>query len=400
MKTEIELSNIKVIPKDIKSKKNKHIILFFVFVILLFISIATTILYAKFSVTDDISTPASTISENNTESSITDNSLIQEPPRYRMVENTMPVEHIFFHPLIAYPELAFDGDYMEQGFDDWFVTAYEFQKILQSLYDNDYILVNLNDIFEYNEENKKYMQKSLMLPEGKKPLVLSIDDMNYYEYMIENGTVHKLVLDNNNEVAAYTVSLEGEPQIRRDLAIVPILDDFVKNHPDFSYNGAKGCIALTGYEGVLGYRTYEKENDIRQAEIDSAMPVIEKLLETGWYFASHGYGHYDAALISYNKLESDTIKWKNEVETLIGETQLYIYPFGSGVKYSDPKFKMLSDLGFKAMCVVGNGDPYYSYNDLGVITQRWHIDGITLKKQPDLTMRFYNASEIIDPVRP
>lgn len=31
------------------------------------------------------------------------------------------VEHLFFHPVIAYPELAFDGDYQEKGLDDWMV---------------------------------------------------------------------------------------------------------------------------------------------------------------------------------------------------------------------------------------------------------------------------------------
>lgn len=38
---------------------------------------------------------------------------------------------------------------------------------------------------------------------------------------------------------------------------MPILNKFVKEHPDFSLNGEKGVVALTGYEGVLGYRTNE-----------------------------------------------------------------------------------------------------------------------------------------------
>ena len=28
------------------------------------------------------------------------------------------VEHLFFHPVVAYPELAFDGDYKSDGIDD------------------------------------------------------------------------------------------------------------------------------------------------------------------------------------------------------------------------------------------------------------------------------------------
>ena len=29
----------------------------------------------------------------------------------------------------------------------------------------------------------------------------------------------------------------------------------MEEHPDFSPFGAKGCLSLTGYEGILGYRT-------------------------------------------------------------------------------------------------------------------------------------------------
>ncbi|MGX8699046.1 MAG: hypothetical protein ACSW8F_03835, partial [bacterium] len=38
------------------------------------------------------------------------------------VEYYGPVEHIFFHQVIAYPELAFDGDEKARGIDDWMCT--------------------------------------------------------------------------------------------------------------------------------------------------------------------------------------------------------------------------------------------------------------------------------------
>mgnify|MGYP000718429092 FL=1 len=34
--------------------------------------------------------------------------------------------------------------------------------------------------------------------------------------------------------------------------MVPLIDRFVEEHPDFSYRGAKGIVALTGYNGILG----------------------------------------------------------------------------------------------------------------------------------------------------
>nr|WP_326186022.1 hypothetical protein [uncultured Oscillibacter sp.] len=35
------------------------------------------------------------------------------------------VEHLFFHPVVAYPELAFDGDAQANGIDDYMVTVDE-----------------------------------------------------------------------------------------------------------------------------------------------------------------------------------------------------------------------------------------------------------------------------------
>jgi hypothetical protein len=43
-----------------------------------------------------------------------------------------------------------------------------------------------------------------------------------------------------------------------DYDMVPILEKFVAQHPDFSYRGAKAVLALTGYNGLLGYRTHPR----------------------------------------------------------------------------------------------------------------------------------------------
>ena len=84
---------------------------------------------------------------------------------------------------------------------------------------------------------------------------MSIDDLNYYPYMKENGMNHKLVLDRDGNVAAFLISPEGKEIIAYDTEIVPILDEFVAEHPDFSYKGANGIIDLTGFNWVLGYQT-------------------------------------------------------------------------------------------------------------------------------------------------
>jgi hypothetical protein len=100
----------------------------------------------------------------------------------------------------------------------------------------------------------RMVRNTLMIPEGKKPLILSYDDVNYYNYMIENGFPYKLVIK-DGELWSYGLDPDGNEVYSQDLDAITILDKFVKEHPDFSLNGAKGCLCLTGYEGILGYRT-------------------------------------------------------------------------------------------------------------------------------------------------
>ena len=74
----------------------------------------------------------------------------------------------------------------------------------------------------------------------------------------------------------------------KELDATPILDEFVYEHPDFSLNGAKAIFSLTGYCGILGYRTQD-DRDIaadspdrpafdayRASEIEAVKPVIER----------------------------------------------------------------------------------------------------------------------------
>ncbi|UYZ14687.1 hypothetical protein A6764_07025 [Brevibacillus sp. WF146] len=311
-----------------------------------------------------------------------------------------PVEHIFFHPLIAYPTLAFDGDAMDKGYRDWFVTVPEFERIVESLYRNQYILIDIRDLYEERVENgrRHLVKKELRLPKNKKPLIISIDDMNYYDYMRKNGNVHKLVLDGDGNVAAYSRTPEGNESIAYNNEIVPILDAFVRAHPDFSFRGAKGMIALTGYEGVLGYRTQDAASPHYESEKREALKVIARLKETGWSFASHGYGHRDAQRISYNSLVEDTLRWKREVEPLTGPTPVYVYPYGSRVETNSDKYAFLVRSGFAVLCGVGPA-PYLKFTGEAVMMDRRHIDGIALEQQGERLAHMFDSRQVIDAER-
>lgn len=338
-------------------------------------------------------------SAERSESTKTDQAADHEAaPPVELVPYEGPVEHIFFHPLIVYPERTFIGDRLAKGYDDYFVTVPEFKKILEALYQNQFILVDIYDVLEIKADGT-VAEKPLELPPGKKPLILSIDDLNYYEYMIQRGNAFKLILDDRGEVAAYSIDPKGHEIVSYEDEIVPYLDRFVEAHPDFSLNGAKGIINLTGYEGILGYRTQDPTQPNFEQEKAEALRVVERLKETGWRFASHSYGHPDVKKISLEKLKADTLKWKNEVAPLVGETPLYVYPYGSSVPASDPKFRFLKEQGFHVFFGVGP-KPYLRVEKDWAFMDRRHIDGIALKTQKELLRPLFDADEVIDPVRP
>ena len=164
------------------------------------------------------------------------------------------VEHLFFHPVVAYPELAFDGDAQANGIDDYMVTVDEYNKILQSVYDKGYVLVDIGDVWSETtgeDGQPKMVRNTLYLPEGKKPLILSYDDTNYYEYMLANGFTYKLVIGEDGKIASWGKDPQGNEVTSRDLDAIPILDKFVEEHPDFSRRqGLPEPDGISGHPGL------------------------------------------------------------------------------------------------------------------------------------------------------
>lgn len=326
------------------------------------------------------------------------------------------VEHIFFHPVVAYPELAFDGDSKETFIDNWMVTVDEYNDILDSIYARDYILVRIEDVWsEYTDENGKTFMKrnTLMLPEGKKPIVFSYDDINYYQYMLLNGFTHKLILGDDGNIWSYGLDPDGDEVISRDLDVITILDKFIEDHPDFSLNNAKGCIALTGNEGILGYRTQTDHRitsptelaifeENRQKEREAVAPIIKRLKETGWTFGSHTWGHIGLGTTSLKSIQYDTQRWYDEVGSLIGPTKILFYPFGerpdgNDVHKTGKILTYLQNTGFRVFASVGI-DSFSRVKDdiVAVVCDRLHPDGTTLRWQRNRYLNFYDAWQIID----
>lgn len=232
------------------------------------------------------------------------------------------VEHIFFHPLLLQYKKQ-PNDYIQ----NWFINLQQFIRIVNFLYKNDYCLIDVKYIFDIDGKPKPFF-----FPADKKPLIISIDDLNYYDRMKEYGTAEKLVLEEG-----VLFSQIGDKLIS-NFEVVTFIDAFVDIHPDFSFLGGKGIIAVTGYHGVFGYT---------REEWQEAKLVADYLKQKGWRFASHGYAHLGEPRLEPQALEYDCYMWKLEVERVVGKTDIHIFPFGESLKENHTLYPIFQKHGFK-----------------------------------------------------
>lgn len=317
-----------------------------------------------------------------------------------------PAHHVFFHSLIIYPELAFDKKGAPaDGYNLWMTTVSEFKKMLPELLNRGYVLYSLSDYIEPDPDNPGCIKlKDIMLPPGKIPLVISIDDLNYYEYMKWDGFACRLVIK-EEKVCTEVVTPEGDVVFTRDGDVVPILDDFVEEYPEFSWRGAKGVIALTGYQGAMGYRIMPEFPPERIAAVtEKARRVADMLKLNGWLFACHSYGHsqfFRNGLLTLGKLKADTEKWKKYIEPVTGETNIYISPFGVNVLFNEKQYSdYLLESSFDIFCPVGQGRTI-NLKEKFMIMPRINLDGIKMftgKKL--LNENYFDVESVIDPSRP
>jgi hypothetical protein len=141
------------------------------------------------------------------------------------------------------------------------------------------------------------------------------------------------------------------------IEVIPILENFIRKHPDFSWHGARGIIALTGYNGILGYRTSLISAPGWADEKGKALKVVERLRQTGWVFASHGWAHPDCIRLDEQQLSHDIEMWDKYVRPLVGDTVIFVYPYGNALNTKNPKFQLLLNDGFReffGVCPVPN----------------------------------------------
>ena len=353
--------------------------------------------------------------------------------RYQQLKDTCQsypldqITHVFFHTMIRDTSKAFDGDEDEGGYNQVMTTMSEFAAIMESMYEKGYVMVSLHDMCTVNEDGT-VSRGEILLPPGKIPFVLSQDDVSYYHYMDGDGFAQKLVLDENGKVKNSYREDDGSVSIG-DYDMVPWIDTFVDEHPDFSYHGHKGVIALTGYEGVLGYRTdevyrtkepsrvteyqqkfFDANPDFDEAawqnEVDQAKAVADAMKAEGWEFASHTWGHISPLARGLEATKTDTERWLDNVGSIVGDTDIIIFAFGADIGSWEPYtsdnelFAYFKKKGFSIYCNVDSSQHWVQFGDTFMRQGRRNLDGYRMYYNPDMVSDLFDVSSVWDSARP
>ena len=301
------------------------------------------------------------------------------------------LRHIFFHSLIVYPEMVFtDLTTPMGGYNSGFAEKAELERLLPQLYERGYVLVDLNDCFEKVDGTMR--RKEILLPEGKMPLLLSVDDV---AYAYGPGWARRLFVDETGALMYEVPNPRGGVDVIPDGDVMGVVDAFVAEHPDFSCNGHKGTIALTGFQGAFGYPDYDVP-----ANGEQIRAVAEALKAEGWSFASHSYTHnsgyygfWGAGCIP-EKIHYDINKWVDRVTPWIGKTNLFIAPFG--YRAQGEALRHVLDAGFDIYCTVDDHVVNELHDDYA-LTSRIEIGGYSLRMYKELLNElFFDPDTVLD----
>lgn len=328
------------------------------------------------------------------------------------------VTNLSFMPLMVDTQRAFADDVYGEYYNRRYVTIGEFQKILEQLYTNNYVLVGMDDIVSGTDGS--YSAGTVYLPEGKKPIMITQVNVSYPYQLVDgnndlrpdkdgDGFASKLVLDENGNLACEYVDDQGQTLVGA-YDLVPILNAFVKEHPDFSYRGAKATLAVTGYNGVFGYRIQaDAERTSGTALFEKEKAAVKDLAEAlrsdGYDLACYTYGDIGYGDKDVSTVKEDLASWTEEIAPVLGDVSIFVFAQSSDIadkdkEYSGDKYSALQNAGFRIfMGNASDGKAWISLKDSYVRQGRVLVSGTTMAYNSDWFTGMFDAKSVLDSSR-
>ncbi len=303
------------------------------------------------------------------------------------------IPHLSFRTLVTDLDKAAADPDRGSRYQKNYITIDEFSRILNQLYENGYVLVSLSDFaMPYTAEDGSVgvNMTSVRLPEGKKPIILTSEGENYYSHTESCGGFADLLTVNEagELVCVDTAGNEGA------FGFVPVLNAFIAEHPDFSYEGARATIALSGYEGLFGMELSQSET-IRK--------VAATLRSQGYDIACYTYADMEYADYGAAGLKEDLDKWFAEITPVLGETDILVYPTGGDIKgqeaYSGSKYDALHGYGFRYFVGTGSGESWGMTATQYARHIRTIVSAVNLQQHPDWFEGMFDAATVLSAER-
>lgn len=252
---------------------------------------------------------------------------------------------IAINKLIAYPLFAFKDNSNYEELDSNYLTSKEFQNLLNELYSNNYILVNIDDCFEFSDEY--ILKRDLYLPENKKPVILMFNNATYNE---DECFVDKFIIDGKEKIATFSAKQTEKNQISYNADFISILENFIDENKDFSFNNAKAIISFDKSGNILGYNI-SKNNPNYNNDILQLKKLASFLKDLGYKFA---YGNYAE---NYNNIENcneEILFITENIFPIFSNINIYISPHNNNCLNN--YYKNLSLIGFKIFIDFSNNN--------------------------------------------
>ena len=324
------------------------------------------------------------------------------------------IPNLSFHVLIADPARAFVDKELGGQYNKNFVTIDEFTKILDQLYAGGYVLVDFDSFTETNtglDGSATFFTEPICLPEGKKPIMITETMVNYFNYMVDSnkdnepdaggdGFAYRLIVDSNGDIKAQMVDSNGQTQTG-NYDLVPILEDFIAEHPDFSYRGSRAILAVSGDEGIFGYRINTSNiSTVSQAYYDEqvagAKEIVAALREKGYTLACYTYANIAYGDKSATQIKADLQDWASQITPVIGQVDVLVYARTSDIgDYSGAKFGVLYDAGFRYFIRHGSS-PSAEVNNTYVRQSRLMVTGENMAWHSDQFSSYFDCAAILN----
>ena len=322
------------------------------------------------------------------------------------------IPNLSFHILIEDLDRALKDENYGGKYNRNFVTTAEFKQILEHLYANGYVLVDFDSFIEATSFNdtEQYITKPIYLPSGKKPVMITETMVNYFAYMVDPdgdgtpdakgaGFANKLVLQ-NGEIKASYVDASGNNLVG-DYDLVPILESFIQAHPDFSYQGARAVLAVTGSEGIFGYRTNTsyiatKGQAWYDEECNAAKEVVQALRSKGYTLACYTYSNKAYSGYTAAQIQAEMQEWTKNITPVMGQVDTFVFAQESNLSaYNGAAFDVLHNTGFRYF--ISNGtQPWAAVESTYVRQNRLMVTGRTMQHYTDQFTGLFDCAAILN----